>query len=325
MRLLSKIAFVNAILKAKIFSKRTPFLVSWEITKRCNARCQYCNIWNNASEELDTKQALSIIEELSSLGTRMIQFTGGEPLLREDIGIILDYCHKKGILTSMNSNGFFVSRRINEIATLYLLGISLDGPEEIHDYIRGKGSYRGAIEAIAIARDKGIRVRLLVVLSQCNLNAIDFLLEKARKFDAPIIFQPATRLLLGGEANNPIAPSAERYKQVIKELIIKKRATKYIANSISGLKFLYSWPDMRRIQCLAQLISCRIQSDGHICICYRNQDQAVKIGESKRSVKDAFLQLSSVYCDRCCCASAAEINCLLSLKLDAILNSMSLI
>lgn len=133
----------------------------------------------------------------------MIHFTEGEPLLREDIGVILDCCHKKNISTSMNSNGSFVPRRINEISTLHLPGISLDGPKEVHDYIRGKGSFRGAIEAITIARDKGIKLRLLTVLSQCNLQAIDFLLEKAVEFDAPLIFQPATELLLGGDEKIP--------------------------------------------------------------------------------------------------------------------------
>lgn len=325
MNLLNKAVYINAILRAKIFNKKTPLLVSWEITRRCNARCKYCNIWDNASGELDTQQVLSIIQELSEAGTRTIHFTGGEPLLREDIGIILEHCRKKHISTSMNSNGAFVPRRINEISTLHLLGISLDGPEEIHDYIRGQGSYKGAIEAIAIARDKSIKLRLLTVLSQCNLQAINFLLEKAREFDAPIIFQPATELLLGGQTENPIAPNVARYKQVIKWLIAKKRVTKYIANSVSGLQFLYYWPDMKRIRCLASLVSCRIQSDGHIYICYRNQDLAGKIDQKHPSIKDAFLQLPFVYCKRCCCASTIEINCLLSLKLDTIFNSWGFI
>lgn len=325
MNLFNKVAHVNAVVKARVFGKRTPLLVSWEITARCNARCRYCNIWDNTPRELDTVQVLSIIQELSELGTRTIHFTGGEPLLREDIGMILGYCHKKNISTSMNSNGSFVPQRINEISTLDVLGISLDGPEEIHDYIRGQGSYKEAIEAISAAKSKGIKLRLLTVLSQCNLGVIDFLLEKADEFDSPIIFQPATKLLLGGQTRNPIMPDAETYRQVVKELIVKKRVTKYIANSTSGLKFLYHWPDMKRIRCSAHLVSCRIQSDGHVYICYRNQDQGARIDEEHLSIKDVFLQLPFIYCERCSCASTVEINCLLSLKLDTIFNSLSFI
>src|SRR3989338_71832 len=274
MNLSSKFTCIKAILKAKISNKRIPLLVSWEITKRCNARCKYCNIWNDASGELDTKQVFSIIEELIRMGTRVIHFTGGEPLLREDIGVILDYCHKKKISTSINSNGLFVPLKINEIKRLHLLGISLDGPKEIHDRIRGRGSYAGAIAAIAAARDKGIKLRLLTVLSRVNLDSVDFILSKAAEFNAPVIFQPATDCLLGGEAKNPIASDPARYKQVIKELILKRRKTRYIANSISGLKFLHLWPKMKKIRCLALLISCRIQSDGRVYICYIKKNLA---------------------------------------------------
>jgi MoaA/NifB/PqqE/SkfB family radical SAM enzyme len=325
MKLSRKIASIQAILEAKLFNKRTPLLVNWEITKRCNARCKYCSIWNSPSKELDTKEVSSIIQELGLLGTQMIHFTGGEPLLREDVGIILDYCHKNNILTSMNSNGAYVPQRINEITTLYLLGISIDGPEDVHDYIRGKGSYRRAIEAITAARNKGIKLRLLTVLSECNLDVVDFLLEKSTEFNAPIIFQPATQLLLGAKTKNPIAPNLERYKQTIKKLIAKKSATKYIVNSVSGLNFLYNWPDMKRVRCLSQLVSCRIQSDGHVYRCYRNQDQAVKIDEKRNSIKDSFSQLPFVHCNCCCCASSVELNCLLSLKLDTIFNSWGFI
>lgn len=325
MKLSSKIACINAILKARLLKKRTPLLVSWEITERCNAKCKYCNIWNNNTGELDTDQIFSIIQELSKMGTRMIHFTGGEPLLRQDLGMILDFCHKKDISTSMNSNGSLVPRRIKEITTLNLLGISLDGEEEVHDYIRGKGSYKMAIEAITAARDKGMKVRLLTVLSQCNLNSIDFLLAKAAALETPVTFQPATELLLGGDAKNPITSNVERYKQVINELIVKKRSSKYITNSVSGLKFLYDWPDIKRIRCLAPLISCRIQSDGSVYICYRNQEREGR-GEDKRpSIREAFLQLSFIYCNNCCCASTVELNCMLSLKLDTILNSWSFI
>ncbi|HTY44763.1 MAG TPA: radical SAM protein [Patescibacteria group bacterium] len=321
MKLLTKIEYANAILQARLFNRKIPLVVSWEITKQCNARCKYCYIWDAPSEELGTAEALSMIDELKSLGTKSLHFTGGEPLLRQDIGTLLEHCHTQGISTSMNSNGSFVPLKINEIARLSLLKISLDGPEEVHDYIRGDRSYREAIEGIVAAKNKGMNVWLTAVLSKYNLHAIDFLLEKAAEFDAPILFQPATELVLGKDMQNPLMPEKEKYRQAIKGLILKKKKTRCIANSISGLKFLYTWPEINRIHCLANLISCRIESDGRICICYRNQIGAKKISGQKPSFKDVFSGLPFVYCDRCCCAPTVEINCLLSLKLDTLTNS----
>lgn len=315
-----KTSVVTSVLKARLFNIRTPLLVNWEITRSCNARCRYCTIWDAPPQELNTAQALSIIEELGILGTRMVHFTGGEPLLREDVGILLEQCHKKNILTSMNSNGSLVSRRIAELKTLDLLAISFDGPEEIHDAIRAKGSYQGALEALTVARQNGIKVRILTALSKHNLGAVDFILEKAREFNASVYFQPATELLLGSQARNPIAPESGPYRQAISLLIAKKRFSRFIANSVSGLRFLYSWPQMRRIHCLAQLISCRIENDGNVIVCYRNQEHSVSMQEKSLSVRDAFLRLPAIDCDNCCCAGTVEINCALSFQLDAILN-----
>ncbi|MBU1912651.1 MAG: radical SAM protein [Candidatus Omnitrophica bacterium] len=323
MRLSGKITAINALLKARVFNKKTPLLVTWEITRRCNVRCKYCSIWDDAPEELDTTQIFSIIRELSLLGTQVIHFTGGEPLLRSDFGQILEYCYKKGILTSLNSNGTLVSSRIDELMTLQVLGVSIDGPEEVHDKVRGAGSYKKAMEALAIARDRGIQIRLLTVLSKYNLDAVDFLLDRAMELDASVVFQPATELLLGGEGRNLTAPEVERYHRVIEQIIVKKRGrqARYIANSVSALKFLYDWPDMKMIRCLASLISCRIESDGRVCICFRNQVRGATIGDGRQSVKDAFMKIPLVYCNKCCCASAVELNCLLSLKFDAIFNT----
>lgn len=327
MKLSSKIDLIKKMLRAVVFKKRTPLFVSWEITRQCNLRCKYCNLWDNPPEELDTRQVLSIIRELSLLGTRIIHFTGGEALLRSDFGQILNYCHQRGISTSLNSNGALVPARINELKTLLLLGISLDGPKQTHDSVRGVCSYKKAMEALVIARDRGIGLRLLTVLSKQNLDAVDFLLEKAREFNAPVIFQPATEHLLGGREYNPLAPDVERYRRIIKELIVKKRGSlaRYIANSLSGLKFLYDWPNPKRIKCLVNLISCRIESNGYIYICFRNQYQKSQVNRGNMTIALPFLNLPLIYCEHCCCASLVEINCLMRLKLDTIINSFRFI
>lgn len=319
------IASISALLKAKIFKIRTPLIVSWSITNRCNMRCKYCNIWAANPEELNTNQVLSMIDELSQLGTAFIHFTGGEPLLRQDIGVILDYCHKKNILTSINSNGSFFSKRINELMNLNLLGLSLDGPKDIHDSIRGEGSYDKVLEAINIAKSKAIKTRILTVLSKSNLDTIDFILNKAKELGVSVTFQPATSLLLGGNKKNPVAPDGEKYKTVINQLIARKRKNRYIGNSLSGLKLLYYWPNPKRIKCLVNLISCRIESNGYIYICFRNQYQKSQVDRNNMTVALPFLNLPLIYCEHCCCASLVEINCLMSLKLDTIINSFRFI
>ena len=324
MKLKDKFFLMNSLFMASVFKKKTPLIVSWAITTRCNKSCVYCDIRNIKVKELETGQVLSIIAELSQLGTKIIHFTGGEPLLREDIGTIIDYCSEKRIVTSINTNGSLMEQRIRELKNLNFVGLSLDGPEEVHDYIRGKGSHREVIAALALAKNKGINARIHTVLSKLNLQNIDFLLEKAEEFDAPILFQPSTALLLGGNQQNPLSPEEKEYKQVIEYLIAKKRKTGYIGHSISGLKFLYNWPHLKKIPCQARLISARIESDGSIDICFRNQFKSNPRKSDDVNFRRGFHNLPALYCDQCCCPSSVELNCMLSLNPDAVFNTWNL-
>ena len=88
MKIKDKIFIGHSILKSKLLKKSSPLTVGWSLTNRCNHECKYCGIPNVKSNELTTEQIFSIIDELSELGTKIIQFTGGEPLLRDDIGKI---------------------------------------------------------------------------------------------------------------------------------------------------------------------------------------------------------------------------------------------
>ena len=321
MKLKDKLFVFNSLLMARVFKKKTPLIVSWAITARCNKSCQYCDIRDITIKELETEQVLSIIAELSRLGTKIIHFTGGEPLLREDIGTVLDDCSKRGISTSINSNGSFFEQRIGELKNLNLVGLSLDGPEEVHDSIRGKGSYREVTTALALAKSKGINARIHTVLSKANLQSIDFLLKKAEEFGTPILFQPSTALRMGGNRQNPLSPDEKEYKQAIEYLIARKNKTEYIGHSISGLKFLYHWPQLKRIRCWASLVSARIEGDGSVDVCFRNRFKSKQADISDLNFSKGFYSLPFLYCDQCCCASSVELNCLLSLHLDTILNT----
>jgi MoaA/NifB/PqqE/SkfB family radical SAM enzyme len=324
MRLKNKISFVNSLLTARLFKKKTPLIVSWAITTRCNKSCAYCDIRNMKIKELETGQVLSLITELSRLGTKITHFTGGEPLLREDIGKIISHCRGRGMVTSINSNGSLIEQRIGELKDLDLLGLSLDGCEEVHDSIRGKGSYREVIAALALAKRKGISARIHTVLSKSNLHCIDFLLNKAEEFGAPILFQPSTALLLGGNKQNPLSPGEKEYKQAIGYLIAKKKKTRYIAHSIAGLRFLYHWPHLKSMRCHARLISARIESDGSVDICFRNQFKSKPGGVEGVNFSRGFYGLPYLYCDQCCCPSSVELNCILSLNPDAVFNTWNI-
>jgi MoaA/NifB/PqqE/SkfB family radical SAM enzyme len=155
----------KAIIKNRLLGARQPLSVSYTVTNRCNKKCAYCKVWDTKEKELGTEEALGIIDELGEMGCQRLGLTGGEPLLRKDIGEIIGRAKEKGIFTGLVTNGSLVPKRIEELKELDLLQVSLDGPKEVHDKHRGKGAYKEAIKAIRIARENDMRVWVTTVLT----------------------------------------------------------------------------------------------------------------------------------------------------------------
>ena len=74
-------------------------VVAWEVTRRCNLKCLHCRASAKNIpyfDELDTSEALSLVSSFTQMGTPLIIFTGGEPLLRQDIFELLASTAKMG-------------------------------------------------------------------------------------------------------------------------------------------------------------------------------------------------------------------------------------
>jgi len=237
----SAVPFARAFLKAKLLRGRTPLIVSWLVTRRCNYRCGYCDSWRTPSPELPTDEVCRLIDEFASEGTRQIIFTGGEPLVKDGIEQIVERCTERGIRVGINSNGALVPKMLPDLDGLRTLTLSLDGPEAVQDKLRGQGCLRDVMNAIEAAQSRGLRLRLLTVLSSENLDHISFVLETARAAGARVFFQPATQQVLRGEHVNPYSPEPAAYKRTVDDLIAEKRSGQYgsaIAHSVTGLRYL---------------------------------------------------------------------------------------
>jgi MoaA/NifB/PqqE/SkfB family radical SAM enzyme len=164
-----------------------PLSLCWQITKRCNYHCSFCLTGEQDPNELPLDKIKLIIDILAKANLVRIDFTGGEPFIRQDFCEILTYASDKGIETLVTSNGSIWSEKITQklLETNTLLLISLDGDEEIHDKSRGKGAYKKAVENIKRYRDAGIPLRINFLIKKDNLDKIDYIyqLVKALKVD----------------------------------------------------------------------------------------------------------------------------------------------
>lgn len=301
-------------------NRRRPFFISWQLTKRCNLCCKYCNTWNRDSPELDTFQILKIIKELYEHGVRIIKFTGGEPFLRDDIAEIINYACDIGLFTAISTNGILFPDKIKEIEKIGSVTVSLDGPEEIHDSIRGLGAYKGALAALKTARGKNIMASISTVLNSLNLGSIDYLLNLAKIFDFRIYFQPATKKILYSEEQNPICPDVNQYRRAISYLIKLKKTCKFIGNSKKGLEYLLNWPQRKNIHCFAGKIFCRLDAEGNIYPCQRQPLNDKKLNVVKESLEYCLNNLNIPNCGNCWCSALVELNLICDFQREAITN-----
>ncbi|RKY37092.1 MAG: hypothetical protein DRP78_01990 [Candidatus Omnitrophota bacterium] len=318
MKLKDKISIGCSIVKAKLLKESIPLFVAWSLTNRCNLSCKYCNRQDINSTELETAEIFLIIEQLKNSGTKIISFTGGEPLLRADIGEIINYTCKCGIYVNINTNGTLFSQKINALNNITSVKFSLDGPKKVNDYIRGKDSFQKVVEAIKIAKRRRIAVSIVTVLSKYNLDSVDYLINLAENLGIGILFQPPTLTLLGTDVVNPHIPDVSGYRDVVDKLIVYRKRSETVLNSIKGLTYLRGWPDGRDIFCYNKNISCRIETDGYLYHCGRMQDKTAALNCLRVGPSKAFDALKDVSCNNCWCALRLENNFIASLDLRVI-------
>ena len=158
--------------------KRTPRIIGWGITNRCNLTCPHCFTASGKRShgEMTTAECRSLIDAMAGIGVSTIGWTGGEPLLRTDLEELIDCARQKRIKSSVTSNGVLLDReraiRLTEAGNR-ATQISLDGSTpERNRLMRGATDeeYHKILEAIRACKQLGNRVILATVLGRENLD-----------------------------------------------------------------------------------------------------------------------------------------------------------
>lgn len=113
-----------------------PLLVQIIPIRRCNIDCGYCNEYDKVSEPVPTDVMKQRIDKLAELGTSVVAFSGGEPMLHPDLDELLRHIRSRGMMAGLITNGYFlVPKRIVALncAGLDFLQISIDNvdPDEV--------------------------------------------------------------------------------------------------------------------------------------------------------------------------------------------------
>ena len=319
-----------ATLKANLFGIDAPINVMISVTNKCCSRCKYCEIPYRKQNELTTEEIFHLIDEVTELGAQRISLWGGEPLMRKDIRQIIDYAKKKGLHVNLDTNGYLVPVKINEIKNLDILVFSVDGPKEVHDKNRERGSYDRVIKGIEVAKKAGLKVWTITTLTRfSDENSINHVLSLAKKYNSLTTFQILHHnVSLAGDKQSMYAVN-EKYRDLIKKLISEKRKGAPIVTSLKFLKYLLEWRDYsknsspkraRFTRCFAGKLFCNIDADGTVVPCVN------KLGTFKgKNIRDVGFKKSFEYakdpdCNSCTASGVMEFNFIHSFNIPVIIN-----
>ncbi len=287
------------------------YIVSWNVTRRCNLHCPHCYLparesGNNPGTpmagELTTDEALQVIDQIALVNPEtLLILSGGEPLLREDLFDLAGYAAGKGMMVVVGSNGLLIDDSVAfklKQSGISGVSISLDSVDpQIHDRIRSvEGAWESAVKAVRICQSKGLAVQINTTVTRANYYEIPRLIPYSRILGAKV-FSPFFLICTGrGEELIDITP--EKYEEIM-SLILKSQ------EDYDGMMIrVRCAPAVRRIlyqkdpnspllnmnigRCLAGLHYCRITPEGDVTPC---PYIPVSVGNVKRrSLKELWAE-----------------------------------
>lgn len=214
--------------KANNMTDFKPFLIAWNLTKRCNLLCDHCYLSAGERDsggivELTTSECLKVVDELCNVNpASILVLTGGEPLLRKDLTKVAHYATTKGMMVVVGTNGTLLSdEKIRELKDAGVMGVSIsvDSLDPVkHDSFRGfPGALDGALKGIEECCRNDMAFQVHTTASQMNYEELHSIIEFAFLKGARV-FNLFFLVCTGrGEAMSDISP--QQYEEVLNTLV----------------------------------------------------------------------------------------------------------
>lgn len=265
-----------------------PALGTLMVTYRCNLHCAMCDMPLKASEygrlghtEFDTVSFLEIIKEFAALGVPGIGFTGGEPLLRDDIFELLAETRRLGMIAHLNTNGWLLgdeqAKRIIDIG-VDSVNISLDGATAAtHDRIRNcVGAFDRAVTAVKRLvsqrqqNNAHVRIKTVAVINEMNIDEVPAMVDLSRLLGTDCIEFIPRQPFVGSFAKPAVTPELlAKVDNLTGYLLGSKYVRERLENSPPHVRlFLDSFSGLPSpVQCSANYNSLAVDCYGDVFPC----------------------------------------------------------
>jgi len=193
-----------------------PFYASLKLTAKCHFGCPFCNMHRHAGEkDLSTEQIIKVLDNLSASSVIMTSFEGGEPLLREDVGELLEYARKKCnfyLLFTTSAKNILDYPMEKYCENIDFLHISID---------EGHNNLEMFDLLPTIAKFKS-ELSVQMVITEDTLENLEDKVQKCSAAGANCVVIPAAEM---DGAKKKSFPNIDKFEQKIRELKRKYPAT----------------------------------------------------------------------------------------------------
>jgi len=273
----NKINFLSSFVRSRVHtfldeSPVHPLFVHFECTYRCNMKCTFCNIWkkNIYENEATTREIKQRLSESWDLGCSVTSFTGGEPLLRDDIGKLLKFSSEKfGFFTGLVTNGILLDKRIDKVSKYTdFLAVSFDvNNRKIFNKTRGVKAFKKVKKNIELAKRMGVEIDLFSVITEETFEFIDDTIEFAKSLELPIHFSPVDnvpRQFL--EKSETQKLKIDEVSKVLKKLSKEKKKYKKIHYESDYFKFQCAGGFKNTIRCSSASTTISLKPDASVAL-----------------------------------------------------------
>jgi len=219
----------------------------WEMTTACNLRCIHCHASGGkpSTDELTTREAKRLLEQLAEIREfRMMAFTGGEPLVRNDLFELLAYSKALGFTNTIATNATIVdetvARRLRRHGVV-VAAVSLDGIDaETHDMVRGlPGSFEAAVQGMRALRRAGILLHINITAMEYNMKQMKQLMALVDKLGAGILLMYQLVPVGRGRGIEKAALDLSANERLIRFMAEAQQTTRAIMESVAAPQY---WP-----------------------------------------------------------------------------------
>ena len=264
----------------RAWSGRHPVWCSWQVTYRCNFRCQFCGYWHDPAgraAEPTLEDYRQGARKLSGMGSLLVSLAGGEPLLRKDIAQIVEAVAGYH-LPFVTTNGWLLTPELARDlmrAGVWGVSVSIDYADAArHDRRRGvQGAWEQAWRAVEMLVDARQhdwqRVNVLAVLMDDNIDDMAGIVEMAARRNSYFMVQPYGQLKTGSAAfshnDGPVAPRLlhlhRRWPNFLSNTHYLRNFDRFLHGGVPG--------------CRAGRAFFNVDSTGEVSICVEHRNSPV--------------------------------------------------